>query len=105
MPSTNSDSARTKPEPLAHSASMEHASARATLSVKGMTCAACVTFVQSTLANLPGVRTAAVNLAMESAAVEYDPLTISPQKLVEAINDTGYQAALPEPGQGAAAQQ
>jgi Cu+-exporting ATPase len=79
--------------------------AQATLPVKGMTCAACQTFVQRTLESQPGVRSASVNLMMEQATVEYDPLTVSPQSLVAAINDTGYEASLPEPGRSATAEQ
>jgi len=79
--------------------------ARATLPVKGMTCAACQSFVQRTLEAQPGVRAASVNLMMERATVDYDPLAVSPQALVDAINDTGYEAALPEAGRSATAEQ
>ncbi|MGB8259221.1 MAG: heavy metal translocating P-type ATPase [Terracidiphilus sp.] len=79
--------------------------ARATLPVKGMTCAACQSFVQRTLESQAGVRSASVNLMMERATVEYDPLTVSPQSLVAAINDTGYEASLSEPGRSATAEQ
>lgn len=79
--------------------------AQAILPVKGMTCAACAAFVQRTLESQPGVRSASVNLMMERAAVEYDPLSVSPQSLVAAINDTGYEASLPEPGRSATAEQ
>jgi len=79
--------------------------AQATLPVKGMTCAACQSFVQRTLESQPGVRSASVNLMMERATVEYDPLTVSPQTLVAAINETGYEAALPQPGRSATAEQ
>jgi Cu+-exporting ATPase len=70
-----------------------------------MTCAACQSFVQRTLESQAGVHSASVNLMMERATVEYDPLTVSPQSLVEAINDTGYEASLPEPGRSATAEQ
>jgi Cu+-exporting ATPase len=79
--------------------------AQATLPVKGMTCAACQSFVQRTLESQAGVRSASVNLMMEQATVEYDPLTVSPQALVTAINNTGYEASLPEPGRSATAEQ
>jgi Cu+-exporting ATPase len=79
--------------------------AQATLPVKGMTCAACQSFVQRTLESQVGVRSASVNLMMERATVEYDPLTVSPQTLVTAINETGYEASLPESGRSATAEQ
>lgn len=96
--------------PLTESASQPTPSdgavtAQATLPVKGMTCAACQSFVQRTLESQAGVRSASVNLMMERATVEYDPLTVSPQALVAAINETGYEASLPEPGRSATVEQ
>ena len=81
------------------------ATAHTVLPVKGMTCAACQSFVQRTLEAQPGVRSASVNLMMERATVDYDPLAVSPQTLVAAINETGYEATLPEPGRSATAEQ
>jgi P-type Cu+ transporter len=63
--------------------------------VSGMTCAACQARVQRALAKEPGVLDASVNLMMESAAVTYDPAVATPERLVEAIRRTGYDAALP----------
>jgi P-type Cu+ transporter len=97
MPSTESASARMPSEGAV--------TAHATLPVKGMTCAACQSFVQRTLESQAGVRSASVNLMMERATVEYDPLAVSPQSLVSAINETGYEALLPEPGRSATAEQ
>ena len=63
--------------------------------VTGMTCAACQARVQRALAAEPGVRDAAVNLVTRSAAVRYDPSTVTPQRLVDAVRATGYDAELP----------
>ncbi|HTD54217.1 MAG TPA: heavy metal translocating P-type ATPase, partial [Silvibacterium sp.] len=68
---------------------------RVTIPVTGMTCAACQSFVQRTLAEEPGVRDAAVNLMLHNATVTFDPSVISPGKLVEKIRGTGYGAELP----------
>jgi P-type Cu+ transporter len=68
-----------------------------TLSVGGMTCAACQARVQRTLERTPGVQSATVNLMMANAAVRYDPATIGPDALIDAIRSTGYQASLPAP--------
>ena len=97
MPSTQSAS-----QPMPPDATVL---AQATQPVKGMPCAACQSFVQRTLESQAGVRSASVNLMMEQATVEYDPLTVSPQALVTAINNTGYEASLPEPGRSATAEQ
>ncbi|HET6761318.1 MAG TPA: heavy metal translocating P-type ATPase [Gemmatimonadaceae bacterium] len=63
--------------------------------VTGMTCAACQARVQRALSAAPGVIDASVNLLTNSAAVRYDSATISPQRLIEAVRATGYDAELP----------
>src|SRR5688572_31587027 len=68
---------------------------KVTLPVEGMTCAACQANVQRALSAAPGVSKAAVNLMMHEATVHYDPAATSPEKLVAAINDTGYVSHLP----------
>jgi len=69
-----------------------------TIPVQGMTCAACSARVQRTLERTLGVSTANVNLMTGSATVSYDPASTSPERLVEAIRDTGYGAELPDTG-------
>ncbi|WP_321476818.1 heavy metal translocating P-type ATPase [uncultured Paludibaculum sp.] len=66
-----------------------------TFPVRGMTCAACQSFVQKTLQEQPGVRQATVNLMLHNATVDFDPASVTPEALVAAVNDTGYEAALP----------
>jgi P-type Cu+ transporter len=60
----------------------------------GMTCAACQSRVQRALAAVPGVTDASVNLVTRSAAVQYDPSSVTPQRLIEAVRATGYDAEL-----------
>jgi P-type Cu+ transporter len=62
--------------------------------VTGMTCAACQARVQRALAAVPGVTDASVNLVTRSAAVHYAPSTVTPQRLIEAVRATGYDAEL-----------
>jgi P-type Cu+ transporter len=62
--------------------------------VTGMTCAACQARVQRALTNEPGVLDASVNLLTNTAAVRYDPHTVSPGRLVDAVRATGYDAEL-----------
>ncbi|HVX39887.1 MAG TPA: heavy metal translocating P-type ATPase [Gemmatimonadaceae bacterium] len=76
-----------------------------TLPVSGMTCAACQARVQRTLTRTPGVAVASVNLMTNSATVSYDPSIISPEKLVDAIVETGYGAELPVPDRTVADEQ
>ena len=68
---------------------------KVTLPVEGMTCAACQANVQRALTATPGVTQAAVNLMMHEATVHYDPTATDPERLVAAINDTGYVSHLP----------
>jgi Cu+-exporting ATPase len=70
-------------------------SSELTIPVQGMTCAACSARVQRTLQRTPGVNGANVNLMTESATVSYDPASTTPERLVEAIRETGYGAELP----------
>src|SRR6201996_461919 len=63
--------------------------------VTGMTCAACQSFIQRTLAGETGVEDATVNLMLHNATVTFDPRVISPSGLVEKIRSTGYGAELP----------
>jgi Cu+-exporting ATPase len=63
--------------------------------VGGMTCAACQARVQRALARAPGVEDASVNLLLHNASVTFDPETTSPERLVEAIRATGYEASVP----------
>lgn len=69
--------------------------------VTGMTCAACQAGIQRTLQKQPGVVDASVNLMMKSATITFDPAVIAPNRLVEAIRETGYGAELASPDQSA----
>src|SRR5512140_997566 len=76
-----------------------------TLSVSGMTCAACQSRVQRTLEQQPGVHSAAVNLMLANAAIRFDRALTSPEQLVAAIRETGYGAELPSEASSAIEEQ
>jgi Cu+-exporting ATPase len=63
---------------------------RVDLPVSGMTCAACARAIERTLAATPGVDSAHVNLATNTATVEYDPGRVAVPGLVGAIEELGY---------------
>jgi Cu+-exporting ATPase len=69
---------------------------RAVLAVRGMTCASCVGTVTRTLEELPGVRSAQVNLLTERGEVWYDDRVVSEKALVAAVDDSGYAAEIVE---------
>jgi Cu+-exporting ATPase len=70
--------------------------------VNGMTCAACQARVQRALAAEPGVIDASVNLLTKSAAVRYDSAAVAPERLIEAVRATGYEAELPSSDENSA---
>ena len=71
------------------------------LSIGGMTCASCVSRVEKALGKVPGVTAATVNLATESAEVEFARGSVSVQQLVKAIEHAGYTASVTQPEAGA----
>ncbi len=80
---------------MLHSSVPSTTSERVNIPVTGMTCAACQSFVQRTLAQQPGVQDAVVSLMLHNAAVIFDPSLTSPATLVEAVRSTGYGAEMP----------
>jgi len=63
---------------------------KAELRIRGMTCAACVRRIEKKLGQLPGVRTATVNLAAQKATVEYDPRRVTLDAIRAAVVEAGY---------------
>jgi len=71
------------------------------LPVVGMTCANCQAAVERTLVKkTPGVGSATVNLATESAWIEFDPQITDLDKIAESIDRAGYKLVVPAPGEG-----
>ncbi|KAF9096980.1 hypothetical protein BGX23_010023 [Mortierella sp. AD031] len=68
----------------------EHTPGKITLPVIGMTCMSCVNAITSVLSSSPGVKDIKVSLKQEQAVVEYDPSTIQPGQIKEAIEDCGF---------------
>ena len=64
------------------------------LKITGMDCAVCASVIQRKLLETPGVVKASVEYPAGHATVEFDPALISPEKLVEVVNSTGYKASL-----------
>ncbi|MCL5960521.1 MAG: heavy metal translocating P-type ATPase [Chloroflexi bacterium] len=64
---------------------------RVSFTVRGMSCASCVTTIERTLKAQPGVAEANVNFAAQRATVIYDPTVISLRDLSQAVADVGYE--------------
>ncbi|OOG22739.1 copper-translocating P-type ATPase [Thioalkalivibrio denitrificans] len=68
------------------------------LSVEGMSCASCVGRVEQALLQVPGVLSASVNLATESAQVRYVSGAVDAKGLAAAVESAGYGASIRESG-------
>ena len=60
------------------------------IGIGGMTCASCVARVEKALKKVPGVQSAAVNLATESARITVAPGEQMEARLRRAVRDAGY---------------
>jgi copper chaperone CopZ len=68
------------------------------ITVEGMTCPSCSVAVRTALKRQAGVRAARVSTEDKRAVVEYEPATVTPQRLVDVVNGLGYHASLAQPG-------
>ncbi|WP_431809489.1 heavy metal translocating P-type ATPase [Brevibacillus agri] len=91
---TSLDDIRSKIEALGYGVAAD----RVELNITGMTCAACSTRIEKGLNKMPGVLKANVNLAMETATIEYDSAQVGVGDLVRQVEKLGYQAARKEEG-------
>lgn len=62
--------------------------------VLGMSCASCSAHVQKILLSQKGVIYATVNLANATAYIEYNPDVISPEAMMKAVKDGGYELVI-----------
>ena len=60
------------------------------LAIEGMSCNHCLNAVNRSLAKLAGVRIKSV--AMGRADLEFDPALVTPEQIVAAVVEAGYQA-------------
>ncbi|KAF9204672.1 ATPase Cu transporting protein 7B [Haplosporangium sp. Z 27] len=64
------------------------------LDISGMTCASCVSAIESTLSSLQGIHQVQVNLLAKSGVIVHDPTLIGVRDLITAVEDTGFDVAL-----------
>lgn len=65
-----------------------------TVKVGGMTCGACTSAVEGAFKDVAGVKTFSISLLSERAVVEHDAGLLAPEKVVELIEDTGFDAEI-----------
>lgn len=68
--------------------------ATTTLHVGGMTCGACTSAVEGAFKDVAGIKGFNISLLAERAVIEHDASIISPDKLAETIEDTGFDAEI-----------
>lgn len=61
------------------------------LSVSGMTCASCEHHIESEVVKLSGVSSVKASYADKSTVVTFDPQKVDEEKIIAAINETGYK--------------
>ncbi|MFN5098558.1 MAG: heavy metal translocating P-type ATPase [Limnohabitans sp.] len=66
------------------------------IGIGGMTCASCVARVEKALKKVPGVLSATVNLATESARIDVASGEVTDARLRRAVRDAGYEPRTPE---------
>ena len=65
---------------------------KTTLSVEGMTCAACSSRVEKVLSKLEGVNSASVNLMAKKATIDYDEAKLNVDDFIRTIEKAGFKA-------------
>ncbi|MDQ5896353.1 MAG: hypothetical protein RLZZ592_2742 [Pseudomonadota bacterium] len=63
-----------------------------TLKIDGMSCGGCVRSVSGVLSALPGVDRAEVSLERGEARVSFDAAQVTPDQLLAAVDDAGFEA-------------
>lgn len=64
-----------------------------TFAITGMTCSACSNHIEKAVNALPGINNAQVNLLQNMMQVDFDASQTSVQKIVEAVEKSGYGVA------------
>ena len=69
---------------------------RIEIPIHGMSCASCVSKIESGLSKLSGVEEVSVNFATQQATILYDPDIITVDRVIKQIRELGYEAAVEE---------
>ncbi|KAG0284941.1 serine/threonine protein kinase Ran1, partial [Linnemannia gamsii] len=64
------------------------------LDISGMTCASCVSAIESSIMGLDGIYQVQVNLLAKSGVFIHDPTVIGVRDLMSAVEDTGFDVSL-----------
>ena len=64
------------------------------IEVEGMVCSSCTSNIESNLSKIPGVISVKASLEKNLAEVEFDPGTVTPQEISEAIYELGFDTKI-----------
>uniref|UniRef100_A0A803LQK6 HMA domain-containing protein n=1 Tax=Chenopodium quinoa TaxID=63459 RepID=A0A803LQK6_CHEQI len=67
--------------------------------IKGMTCITCEDAIQGNLLGVNGVKKAQIALATEEAEIHFDPELVGYNELLQAVEDSGFEAVLISTGE------
>lgn len=65
-----------------------------TFTVKGMHCSSCEKIIKMDLEDLQGITNIQIDHKTGKGSLKFDPNLISQDKIMEVINNTGYEAKL-----------
>jgi len=61
-----------------------------TITVPEIHCEHCKTSIEGALNPIQGVRAASIDIAVRAVTVDYDPDAVTPEALIEVIEEQGY---------------
>lgn len=70
--------------------------AQVVLPVKGMTCVTCEWGIEKALGKLEGVVEAKASASEQKVLVRYEPGKVTLERMIEAVDSTGYKASMPD---------
>ncbi|XP_054279544.1 copper-transporting ATPase 2 isoform X3 [Macrosteles quadrilineatus] len=92
---TNPEQIRDAIDDMGFEASLPEAQKTVVIGIEGMTCQSCVNNIESNLSQRAGVISISVNLEKKNGTIVYDPSIVGVNELLEAIEDSGFEASLP----------
>jgi heavy metal translocating P-type ATPase len=91
---TKADSADAAAEPMRSVATQDNV-LTLKLIVSNMWCSACAWVIDESLKKTPGIVDSTCNFSTDRLQVNYDPVKLSPDQIIETIGKLGYRAAKP----------
>ncbi|KAF7510089.1 hypothetical protein GJ744_007193 [Endocarpon pusillum] len=88
------DDLRDMSAPIPEAEGVQSDTAITTVAIGGMTCGACTSAVEGTFVDMPGLVHFNISLLAERAVISHEPIKLSIEKILETIEDAGFDAKL-----------